>query len=48
MVWLEWDDAKAKADERKHGVRFDDAMLAFSDPHALVEQDRIEGGELRW
>jgi uncharacterized DUF497 family protein len=48
MVWFEWDDVKANANERKHGVRFDDAMLVFSDPCALVEQDRIEGGELRW
>jgi uncharacterized DUF497 family protein len=23
-------------------------MLAFSDPYALVEQDRIESEELRW
>jgi uncharacterized protein len=23
-------------------------MLVFSDPCALVEQDRIEGSELRW
>jgi uncharacterized DUF497 family protein len=44
MVWFEWDDAKAKTNERKHGVCFDDAM----DPYALVEQDRIEGEELRW
>jgi uncharacterized DUF497 family protein len=48
MVSFEWDDAKAKTNERKHGVRFDDAMLVFADPYALVEQDRIEGGELRW
>jgi uncharacterized protein len=48
MVWFAWDDVKANANERKHGVRFDDAMLVFSDPYALVEQDRIEGGELRW
>ncbi|MGA2427174.1 MAG: BrnT family toxin [Candidatus Acidiferrum sp.] len=48
MVWFEWDDVKANTNERKHGVRFDDAMLVFSDPYALVEQDRIEGGELRW
>jgi uncharacterized protein len=48
MVWFEWDDVKAKTNERKHGVRFDDGMLAFSDPYALVEQDRTEGGELRW
>jgi uncharacterized DUF497 family protein len=48
MVWFEWDEAKAKTNERKHGVRFDDAMLVFADPYALTEQDRIEGGELRW
>jgi len=48
MVWFEWDDAKARTNERKHGVRFEDAMLVFADPFALVEQDRIEGGELRW
>ena len=23
-------------------------MLAFADPFALVEQDRVEEGELRW
>lgn len=48
MVWFEWDEAKAAVNERKHGVRFDDAMLAFADPFALVDQVRIEGGELRW
>jgi len=29
MVWFAWDDAKAKTNECKHGVRFDDAMLIF-------------------
>ncbi len=48
MVWFEWDEAKAKTNERKHGVRFEDAILVFADPFALTEQDRIEGGELRW
>ena len=48
MVWFEWDDVQANTNERKHGVPFDDAMLVFADPYALVEQDRIEGGELRW
>ena len=38
-LWFEWDDANAKTNERKHGVRFDDAVLVFSDPCALVEQD---------
>jgi uncharacterized DUF497 family protein len=48
MVRFEWDTAKAKSNARKHGVRFEDAMLVFTDPYALVEQDRVEGGELRW
>jgi uncharacterized protein len=48
MVLFEWDEAKARTNLRKHGVSFDDAMLVFADPFALVEQDRIAGGELRW
>jgi uncharacterized DUF497 family protein len=48
MVWFEWDETKAKANEGKHGVRFDDAMLVFADPYALTEHERVEGGELRW
>jgi uncharacterized protein len=41
VIRFEWDEAKAKSNERKHGVRFEDAMLVFADPYALVEQDRI-------
>jgi uncharacterized DUF497 family protein len=48
MLRFEWDEAKAKSNLRKHGVRFEDAMLVFADPFALVEQDRSEGRELRW
>jgi uncharacterized DUF497 family protein len=32
MVRFEWDEANAKSNARKHGVRFEDAMLVFSDP----------------
>lgn len=39
---------KALTNQRKHGVTFDDAMQIFDDPHALFEQDRTVGGELRW
>jgi uncharacterized DUF497 family protein len=42
MVRFEWDETKAGSNARKHGVRFEDAMLVF------VEQDRLEGGEFRW
>jgi uncharacterized DUF497 family protein len=48
MVRFEWDETKARSNARKHGVRFEDAMLVFADPYALSEQDRLEGGELRW
>jgi uncharacterized protein len=48
MIRFEWDEAKAQSNLRKHGVRFEDAMLVFADPFAMVEQDRCEGDELRW
>jgi uncharacterized DUF497 family protein len=48
MVYFEWDEVKAASNQRKHGVRFEDAMLVFADPYALADQDRIEGGEVRW
>ncbi len=48
MVRFEWDETKARSNARKHGVRFEDAMLVFADPYSLVEQDRLQGGELRW
>lgn len=45
---FEWDIAKAQANVRKHGVSFEVAQLTFLDPFAIVEQDRIENGEVRW
>jgi uncharacterized DUF497 family protein len=48
MMRFEWDPAKARANKRKHGVSFEIALHVFEDPDALVEQDRIEGGERRW
>lgn len=47
-VRFEWDPEKARANVRKHGVSFDLARRAFFDPFAIVEHDRIEGGEYRW
>jgi uncharacterized protein len=45
---FEWDPAKAVTNLRKHSVNFETAARVFADPHALVEQDRIENGEERW
>ena len=48
-IWFEWDPVKARKNEQKHGVTFEDAMHVFEDPHALFQQDRSnEQGELRW
>jgi len=47
-IKFEWDAAKADANIRKHGVGFDTATHAFADPFAILQQDRIENGELRW
>jgi uncharacterized DUF497 family protein len=48
MTRFEWDPAKAWNNQRKHGISFAIAQHVFGDPAALSEQDRIEGGELRW
>jgi uncharacterized DUF497 family protein len=34
-----WDPAKAKANERRHGVRFSDVEPALRDPRALTIED---------
>lgn len=45
---FEWDPSKARSNFAKHRVSFETATRAFADPFALVEQDRVEDGELRW
>ena len=48
MIRFEGDPAKARANNRKHGVSFDIARYVFDDRDALMDHDRIEGGERRW
>ena len=36
---FEWDDAKAKANIKKHGVSFEEAATVFRDPLYLVFSD---------
>jgi uncharacterized DUF497 family protein len=36
---FEWDVAKAEDNHRKHGVTFDEAMTAFSDPLSILLPD---------
>jgi uncharacterized DUF497 family protein len=47
-IHFEWDEVKAQANLKKHKVSFELASCVFFDPLALVYQDRIENGELRW
>jgi uncharacterized protein len=45
---FEWDSVKAAANYKKHGVTFEEAKTAFSDPHAVMNPDvEIVGGEER-
>jgi uncharacterized DUF497 family protein len=46
-IRFEWSLTKAESNLRKHRISFETARLVFSDPFAIVEQDRIENGELR-
>ena len=38
-VTFEWDDRKAAANSRKHGVSFEDASSVFLDPLAITFPD---------
>jgi uncharacterized DUF497 family protein len=33
---FEWDEAKATANLRKHGVSFEESITVFGDPHTLT------------
>lgn len=48
MMLFEWDDAKAQANLKKHGISFEAATLAFDDPNLVMIKDRVAGGEQRW
>ncbi len=46
---FEWDEAKNIANQRKHGVSFEDAATVFEDSLQLIIKDRVdETGEQRW
>jgi len=49
MPYFEWDAAKAKANQAKHGVSFEQAKAAFGDPFGLeLVDDRFDYGEERF
>ena len=40
VVRFEWDPAKAAVNKQKHGISFEEALTCFSDPLALLLEDR--------
>jgi uncharacterized DUF497 family protein len=44
-VIFEWDEAKALANEAKHGVSFELAQHAFLDPKHLLAEDLEHSGQ---
>lgn len=43
-----WDDQKNRANQQKHGISFETAILVFNDPFNVSAQDREVDGEPRW
>jgi uncharacterized DUF497 family protein len=43
----EWDSEKAEANERKHGVSFDEAATVFADPQVVFVDDGSGAGPLK-
>jgi uncharacterized DUF497 family protein len=47
-IRFEWDEAKNLANQRKHGVSFQQASRVFLDPLFVSVKDRMQDGEQRW
>jgi hypothetical protein len=46
-VRFTWDPRKASANERKHGVTFEEATTVFTDPLALIVEDALHADRAR-
>lgn len=42
---FEWDDGKARVNNRKHGVTFEEASTVFSDPRSVTIYDPVHSDE---
>ena len=45
---VEWDPAKARSNQRKHGISFEVARAVFDDPDRIEFFDERDYGEERW
>ena len=49
MIEFEWDQKKAKSNEKKHGISFSEACTIFGDPLELtIEDPKHSSGEYRF
>lgn len=48
MRYFSWDENKARANIRNHGISFETAEQVFQDPYLVQDFDRIVGEETRW
>jgi uncharacterized protein len=44
QVHFEWDSSKEQENIKKHGVSFEIAQYAFTDPNRVIAEDREHGG----
>ena len=44
-IQVGWDEGKNRANQRKHGVSFEEAATVFSDEHGLVIPDPFHSDE---
>jgi uncharacterized DUF497 family protein len=47
-VEFTWYERKNRANQQKHGISFETAILVFDDPLNVSAQDREVDGEPRW
>ncbi|MCB1033329.1 MAG: BrnT family toxin [Acidobacteria bacterium] len=45
---VEWDDRKARSNQEKQGIAFEEAATCLLDPNALVQEDGLSSRESRW
>jgi uncharacterized DUF497 family protein len=38
---FDWDPSKDQSNKKKHGLSFEEAVMAFYDPYALIELDTL-------
>ncbi len=45
MLLFEWDPKKARSNEQKHGITFDEASSVFADAFSLTIHDPLHSGD---